>query len=160
MGATHSFPKQLVMSGAKGTETVFGTLKQWRAKMADADSYMQARMRAIMDRMVTDAMLACTSNVAPAPQEPMTLAKLSATIAAMKAPAPKPNAGKIVESVEMVDRFEDWSKARSPSRTRRRMKYNAHRIYSYKPKTYALQMPDGSLVMHPVMADALRKATR
>ncbi len=51
------------------------------------------------------------------------------------------NGVRIIESAAMVDTVDDWSKARSPSRTLRRMRYNAARIRTYKPKTEALQMP-------------------
>jgi hypothetical protein len=66
--------------------------------------------------------------------------------------------GHILESSLMVDLVEDWSKARSPSRTRRRMRYNAARIRTYVPQTHALRMPDGTLVMHPAMAARVRQA--
>lgn len=114
------------------------------------------QLAARIERQMMDSLLgACTSAV-PQAQEPFTFDKLLAAVESL-GPPPPPNAGRIVESAAMVDRFEDWSKVRSPSRTRRRMKYNAHRIYTYKPKTYALQLPDGSLVMHPVMADYIRR---
>lgn len=121
---------------------------------------VKRRIAASMDRMLMDAMLGATYTTSTTKQqEPLTLAKIEETVRSL-GPPPPPKAGRIIESAEMVDRFEDWSKARSPSRTRRRMKYNAHRIYTYKPKSSAYQMPDGSLVMHPVMADLLRKSIK
>lgn len=122
-------------------------------KISDAVAqFVQRRM----DDMLADAMLLgsgnlYTSNLA-VPSEPLTLASIERTIKAL-GPPPPPRSGQIIESVHMVDRHEDWSKARSPSRTRRRMRYNAARIYtSYTPKKSAFRMPDGSLVMHPAMA--------
>lgn len=90
--------------------------------------------------------------------EPFSFAMLKRTMDAL-GPPPPPRVGQIIESIHMVDRHEDWSNVRSPSRTLRRMRYNASRIYTYTPKKEALQMPDGSLVMHPVMAAQLRKLT-
>lgn len=71
------------------------------------------------------------------------------------------NGLRIVESVLMVDRHEDWSRVRSPSRARRRMKYGHPQNIRYYdvPKKEALQM-GGTLVMHPLMAAKLRRAVQ
>jgi len=107
-----------------------------------------------MDDMILGMM---TSNMTPPePSNPLSFDKLNRMIADLGSPPP-PRLGQIVESVHMVDCHEDWSKVRSPSRTLRRMRHNASRIYTYAPKKEALQMPDGSLVMHPVMARELRR---
>lgn len=58
--------------------------------------------------------------------------------------------------------FEDWSRVRAPSRAARRRK-RGHRqniqIY-YKPDPNILQLPDGTLVAHPVTARNLREALK
>jgi hypothetical protein len=111
------------------------------------------RMQQMFERQAFGLM---TANMPPAePQRPLCMADLQYAMATM--PKPRPNVGKIIESVHMVEQFEDWSKVRSPSRTKRRMRYNGSRIYKQKPKTGAYQMPDGSLVMHPTEAAKLRK---
>jgi len=108
------------------------------------------------DKMVWDAM---TSNIEPSERfGAFSMAHLQlAMLSLPKGPA-MPAMAKIVESVHMVDRVEDWSNVRSPSRTKRRMRYNAHRVFRYTPKREAIQMPDGSLVMHPAMAAEIRSA--
>jgi hypothetical protein len=67
----------------------------------------------------------------------------------------------IVESWLMVDRHEDWSRVRSPSRAIRRMKYGHPQNIRYYdvPKKEAMQK-GGTLVMHPEMARQLRELTR
>ena len=111
--------------------------------------------RRIQRKFEQQALDLMTSNVAPSEtQGAFCMAHLQYALATM--PKPRPNAGKIIESVHMVDCFEDWSDVRSPSRTLRRMRYNASRVYTYKPKPGAYQMPDGSLVMHPAEAVKLR----
>lgn len=112
------------------------------------------------DQMAMDRLMgASTTNSVASGTGPLTLEKLNNVLKDLGPPLPRRN-GAIIESTYMVDRFEDWSKARSPSRTRRRMRYNAARIYTYKPKTSALLMPDGSFVMHPVAAQHLRLAIK
>jgi hypothetical protein len=106
-----------------------------------------------MDRMLFSAMSSTVEP--PRASEPFNMA------AALKmiqdaGPPPPPRLGKIIESAHYVERHEDWSKVRSPSRTKRRMRHNAARIYTYTPKKGAMQLPDGSLVMHPVTARDLR----
>jgi hypothetical protein len=68
---------------------------------------------------------------------------------------------RIIESFHMVDPVEDWSRVRSPARAARRRKKHRQNIRTiYVPKKEAFQMPDGSLVMHPEMARALRDAVK
>lgn len=55
--------------------------------------------------------------------------------------------------------FEDWSEVRSHGRAARRRRQGHPqriRIY-YKPDPNAMQMPDGSLVMHPDTYHKLRE---
>jgi len=61
---------------------------------------------------------------------------------------------RIVENPNLLDGpFEDWSKVRSPGRARRRRRKHPQRIrIYYKPSNKVLKLPDGSLVMHPVIA--------
>ena len=66
----------------------------------------------------------------------------------------------IVESLEMVDQVEDWSRVRSPSRARRRLRYGHKQNIRivYVPKKEAFWADNGrTLVMHPVMAAELRR---
>lgn len=65
---------------------------------------------------------------------------------------------RIIERPDMVDPVEDWSRVRSPSRARRRMKagHPQHMRIIYVPKKEAYQMGN-TLVMHPVMAAELRR---
>lgn len=114
------------------------------------------------DRIPLGILTGTTSEQASAAGDgAMTLGKLSEAIDRVKAlgHAP-PSPVRIVESVHMVDRHEDWSNVRSPSRTRRRMRYNACRIYTYTPKREAFAPPDGAVVMHPVMAAEVREALK
>jgi hypothetical protein len=98
-----------------------------------------------------------TSNVPQPDPGPLTLSKLQTAMQLLAACRQAPPPVRIVESVHMVDQHEDWSKARSPSRTRRRMRYNAARILTYTPKKEAYQLPTGELVMHPTMAQEVRR---
>lgn len=62
----------------------------------------------------------------------------------------------IVESVYAVKREEDWSRVRSPSRARRRMK-RGHRqnvVVTEKPAAY---MMNGKLFAHPEFVRALNE---
>lgn len=65
---------------------------------------------------------------------------------------------RIIESEYCSDVVLDFSRCRSPSRARRRLlrgiQGNVQR--TRKPWTYAHQLPDGSLVMHPSVAAQLR----
>jgi hypothetical protein len=108
-----------------------------------------------MNRLMYGAM---TNNVEPPPSAPLNMASVLKMIQDA-GPPPPPKLGKIIESVHYVERHEDWSKARSPSRTKRRMRHNATRIYTYTPRKDAMQLPDGSLVMHPVTARHFRNRT-
>lgn len=68
---------------------------------------------------------------------------------------------RIIESPEMVDRYEDWSRVRSPSRAARRIRYG-HRqniVVRAIPKKEAISMDGGrTLIMHPETARQLRQA--
>jgi hypothetical protein len=67
---------------------------------------------------------------------------------------------RIVESWLMVDRVEDWSRVRSPSRARRRMKRGFRQNVSIieTPKKSAISMDGGrTLYIHPVTARVLRQ---
>lgn len=64
---------------------------------------------------------------------------------------------RITENPTMLDRHEDWSRVRSPSRALRRMRYG-HRqniTVTYSPSKQVLQFGD-MFVMHPVTARAFR----
>ena len=65
---------------------------------------------------------------------------------------------KIIQDMNMVDIEEDWTEVRSHSRAkRRRAKGYPQRIkIIHTPKKEAIETPFG-LVMHPEMANALRK---
>lgn len=66
----------------------------------------------------------------------------------------------IIEDRNMVDHVEDWSRVRSPSRARRRLRYGHRQNITIKttPKTNAYSLRGGLvLIMHPVMAAALRR---
>jgi hypothetical protein len=67
---------------------------------------------------------------------------------------------RIIESLDMVDHVEDWSRVRSPGRARRRMRYgyrqNVRTIAI--PKKCAISTDGGrTLFMHPEMARELRR---
>lgn len=119
------------------------------------DRNVAARMEAAM----VNAMQACTSNVPQPDIGAFTLDKLreAMDLTQLLSPPPPPRLGAITESWAMTERIEDWSKVRSPSRTRRRMRYNADRVYRLAPRKDVLRMPDGSLVMHPVTAQQFRR---
>jgi hypothetical protein len=65
----------------------------------------------------------------------------------------------IIEDQTLVDRVEDWSDVRSPSRAaRRRRQGHRQRIKIIEvPKPVAFQMGN-TLFMHPITAAQLRKA--
>lgn len=115
-------------------------------------------LRRRLDKMMLDAIGGCTtSNVPPPEQRPFTMADLQWAMIQLGKPRGPPPV-KIVESIYMTDEIIDWSLARSPSRTKRRMRYNAARLRRYVPKKEAVQLPDGSLVMHPATAAHLRNS--
>jgi len=62
---------------------------------------------------------------------------------------------RIIESLHMVKTVEDWSRVRSPSRARRRMK-QGHRqnvVTRHVPRTDAITMDNGATyLMHPETA--------
>lgn len=67
---------------------------------------------------------------------------------------------RLIEDINMVDRVEDWSRVRSPSRAERRRRQGHRqniRIVAV-PKKAAFMTPFG-VVMHPAMAAELRNAS-
>ncbi len=68
---------------------------------------------------------------------------------------------RIRESTLLTVPFEDWSRVRSPSRARRRMKHghrqNVTMIYVPDPSFYQI---NGEIHCHPVTAHKLRQAVR
>jgi hypothetical protein len=67
---------------------------------------------------------------------------------------------RVIESWDMVDTIEDWSRVRSPSRAARRRE-QGHRQnirYSTTPKKVAIRHGD-TLYMHPTMARELLRAS-
>jgi|EndMetStandDraft_7_1072992.scaffolds.fasta_scaffold1005518_1 hypothetical protein len=71
---------------------------------------------------------------------------------------------RIVEDQNLViEDGEDWSGVRSPGRAKRRRArgFRQNITTKYKPRPEALSMDDGhTLIMHPAMADQLRKEAR
>lgn len=68
------------------------------------------------------------------------------------------NGMRIIEDASLTDPYEDWSRVRSPGRARRRMK-RGHRqnvVIRYRPMEVAYRVGN-AFVMHPAMADLLRK---
>jgi hypothetical protein len=68
---------------------------------------------------------------------------------------------RIVESWLMVERIEDWSGVRSPSRARRRLKrgFPQRIVIREVPKKEAISIDGGrTYYMHPITARALREA--
>lgn len=68
---------------------------------------------------------------------------------------------RVVESWLMVERIEDWSGVRSPSRARRRLKrgFPQRIVIREVPKKEAISIDGGiTYYMHPVAARALRDA--
>jgi hypothetical protein len=66
----------------------------------------------------------------------------------------------IPNSQLVVGPFEDWSEVRSPGRAARRRRRGFPqriRIY-YRPDPKMVQLPDGTLVGHPVTIRALEQA--
>jgi len=76
---------------------------------------------------------------------------------------PNPYDGvRIIEDITLTDMVEDWSKVRSPSRARRRLR-QGHRQnirFLQVPKKRAFSIDGGrTLIMHPEMARQLRAMT-
>lgn len=65
---------------------------------------------------------------------------------------------RIITSEAMVDPAEDWSGVRSPSRARRRLRrgYKQNIRHYWKPKSSAMRLPNGTVVMHPQTYAAVR----
>ena len=67
---------------------------------------------------------------------------------------------RIIESWHMVDRTEDWSRVRSPSRAARRLRrgYRQNIKITETPKKEAISSDGGlTLIIHPEMARELRR---
>jgi hypothetical protein len=88
----------------------------------------------------------------------LTIDKLRASMRLIEALPPMP---RLIESDLMFDIVEDWSRVRSPSRARRRMKYG-HRqnVISVKvPKPDFISLDGGrTLYAHPITMMKLRRA--
>lgn len=65
---------------------------------------------------------------------------------------------KIIEDRNTVESVEDWSRVRSPSRARRRLRYGHKQNIDIKhvPRKEAFKIGD-TLVMHPIMAAEMRR---
>lgn len=58
---------------------------------------------------------------------------------------------RVVEAPHMVQTVEDWSKVRSPSRARRRMRYGHRQNIVYRTEPRMDAITDGhTIYMHPV----------
>jgi hypothetical protein len=69
-------------------------------------------------------------------------------------------ASRIVEDASLVDYVEDWSKVRSPSRARRRLKRGIRKSLPMKavPNKTVYSIDNGRvLVMHPEVARAMER---
>lgn len=66
---------------------------------------------------------------------------------------------RIIESLDMVDLVEDWSRVRSPARARRRRRKHPQNIRMIAlPKREAISIDGGrTMIMHPEMARQLRE---
>lgn len=64
---------------------------------------------------------------------------------------------RIIEDPSLVDAIEDWSRVRSPSRARRRLRYGHRQNIDIVgvPKKDVFQIGD-TFVMHPAIARELR----
>jgi hypothetical protein len=64
---------------------------------------------------------------------------------------------RIIESAEAYEPIEDWSRVRSPSRAERRRQQGHRQNIIIRHKPIALQHVDGTLIVHPAIADQLRR---
>ncbi len=67
------------------------------------------------------------------------------------------SAVRIIESVEAYEPVEDWSRVRSPSRAERRRRQGHRQNIEIRHKPIALQHADGYFIVHPAIADQLRR---
>lgn len=73
----------------------------------------------------------------------------------------RPDAVVIHESELLVDRVEDWSEVRSPSRAaRRRRQGHPQRIRMVEIPKREIRMVDGVMYAHPVVAAEIRAKVR
>lgn len=72
------------------------------------------------------------------------------------------NGMRVIEDATLVDAYEDWSLVRSPGRARRRRKKGCRQniIIRAKPKEVGYIIGNTTIVMHPEMADLLRRHIR
>jgi hypothetical protein len=70
------------------------------------------------------------------------------------------SAMRIIESVEAYEPVEDWSHVRSPSRAERRRRQGHRQNIVIRHKPIALQHADGYFIVHPAIADQLRREIR
>lgn len=89
----------------------------------------------------------------------LTIEGLRQAIATIESERVMPNAGRIIESEMCADQHLDFSGCRSPSRAARRLRrgVRGHVKVTMIPWKHGYQMPDGSLLMHPVTARALKE---
>lgn len=64
---------------------------------------------------------------------------------------------RIIESVEAYEPFEDWSRVRSPSRAARRRRQGHPQNIVIRHKPIAMEHIDGTLIVHPAIADQMRR---
>ncbi len=65
---------------------------------------------------------------------------------------------RIIETLDAVERCEDWSKVRSPGRARRRQRYGHRQNVRIVLKPAAYQM-GATMFVHPLIAAELRRQT-
>lgn len=70
------------------------------------------------------------------------------------------NSVRIIESAEAYEPVEDWSRVRSPSRAERRRRQGHRQNIVVRHKPIALQHVDGYFIVHPAIADQLRRELR
>ena len=110
-----------------------------------------------LDGLVSAAFF-CTAATNTAPAEPLTIEKMRDAMALLnKVPPPMP---RIVESALMVEDGEPYEKPRTwkerlftrPWRPLKAMRWVMPKV----PRSGAIQLPDGTLVMHPTVAAKVR----
>lgn len=90
------------------------------------------------------------------------LRKMTADLEAILRQAPTPHiTGEIVESAWLVDRVEDWSEVRSPSRAaRRRQQGHPQRIRIVETPRRDVLVIKGVMYAHPVVVAEIRAQLR
>lgn len=110
----------------------------------------------MFDKAALDAFYGTTNSV-PRDEPPVTVESMLASIKAVMRDMP-PAPPRIIESIYLVDRHEDWSRVRSHGRATRRRKQGKRQniVVTETPKKDAYQI-DGKVYVHPV---TLRNAIR